>query len=104
MNTGVGGLSFLQGIFLTQESNQSLLHCRRILHQEVTAKSSAWKILLTFSDRCWTPHLRSPPGLSSSQGAQSVMPGAGLLDRHSAQGTPLWWVKSRCLEGGAQRC
>ena len=33
MNTGLGGLSFLQGTFLTQELNQSLLHCRRILHQ-----------------------------------------------------------------------
>ena len=32
-NTGVGSLSFLQGIFPTQESNQGLLHCRRILHQ-----------------------------------------------------------------------
>ena len=32
-NTGVGGLSLLQGIFLTQESNQSLLHCRQILYQ-----------------------------------------------------------------------
>ena len=28
--TGVGSLSFLQGIFLTQESNQSLLHYRWI--------------------------------------------------------------------------
>ena len=26
MNTGVGSLSLLQGIFLTQESNQGLLH------------------------------------------------------------------------------
>ena len=32
-NTGVGGLSLLQGIFLTQESNQSLLYCRWILYQ-----------------------------------------------------------------------
>ena len=32
-NTGVGGLSLLQGIFLTQESNQGLLHCRQILYQ-----------------------------------------------------------------------
>ena len=29
-NTGVGSLSLLQGIFLTQESNQGLLHCRQI--------------------------------------------------------------------------
>ena len=32
-NTGVGSLSLLQLIFLTQELNQGLLHCRRILHQ-----------------------------------------------------------------------
>ena len=31
--TGVGSLSLLQWIFLTQESNQSLLHCRWILYQ-----------------------------------------------------------------------
>ena len=29
-NTGVGSLSLLQGNFLTQESNQGLLHCRQI--------------------------------------------------------------------------
>ena len=32
-NTGVGSLSLLQCIFLTQESNQGLLHCRWILYQ-----------------------------------------------------------------------
>ena len=32
-NTGVGGLSLLQQIFLTQELNLVLLHCRWILHQ-----------------------------------------------------------------------
>ena len=32
-NTGVCSLSLLQQIFLTQESNWSLLHCRRILYQ-----------------------------------------------------------------------
>ena len=30
-NTGVGGLSLLQGIFPTQGSNPGLLHCRQIL-------------------------------------------------------------------------
>ena len=30
---GVGSLFLLQGIFPTQESNQGLLHCRRILYQ-----------------------------------------------------------------------
>ena len=32
-NTGVGKLSFLQGIFPTQRSNPGLLHCRQILYQ-----------------------------------------------------------------------
>ena len=32
-NTGVGNLSLLQRIFLTQELNQGLLHCRQILYQ-----------------------------------------------------------------------
>ena len=32
-NTGVGSLSLPRGIFLTQESNWGLLHCRQILHQ-----------------------------------------------------------------------
>ena len=31
-NTGVGSHSLLQGIFLTQESNPGLLHCRQILY------------------------------------------------------------------------
>ena len=32
-NTGVGSLSLLQGIFLTQGWNPGLLHCRQILYQ-----------------------------------------------------------------------
>ena len=32
-NTGVGGLSLLQRIFLTQELNRCVLHCRWILYQ-----------------------------------------------------------------------
>ena len=32
-NTGVGSLSLLQRIFLTQESNWHLLHCRKSLYQ-----------------------------------------------------------------------
>ena len=32
-NTGVGSLSFFQGIFPTQGSNPGLLHCRQIFYQ-----------------------------------------------------------------------
>ena len=32
MNAGVGSLSLLQGVFLTQELNRGLLQCRQILY------------------------------------------------------------------------
>ena len=49
-NTGVGSLSFLQGIFPTQESNQGLLHCRQILYQLSYEGnlSSIWEALKCF--------------------------------------------------------
>ena len=33
MNTGVGSLPILQGVFLTQELNKGVLHCKQILYQ-----------------------------------------------------------------------
>ena len=45
-NAEVGSHSLLQGIFLTQGLNQSLLHCRQILYQlsqrEAHGKGAAW--------------------------------------------------------------
>ena len=38
-NTGVDSLSLLQQVFPTQESNQVLLHCRRILYQLATREA-----------------------------------------------------------------
>ena len=38
-NTGVGGLSLLQGIFPTRELNRSLLHYRQILYQLIYEQS-----------------------------------------------------------------
>ena len=59
-NTGVGSLSLLQGIFQTQESNQGLLHCRRILYQLRYQGS----LLGTKSASCkpWVLLPRRPPG------------------------------------------
>ena len=45
-NTGVGSLSLLQGIFLTQGSNPGLPHCRRILYQLSHKGSSLQKATL----------------------------------------------------------
>ena len=50
-NTGVGSLSFLQGIFPTQGSNPGLLHCRQILYQlshKGSPKRSLWEFLVFF--------------------------------------------------------
>ena len=43
-NAGVGSLSFLQGIFLTQELNRGHLHCRWILYQ-LRYQGSTWKVI-----------------------------------------------------------
>ena len=52
-NTGVGTLTLLQRIFLTQELNQGLLHCRQILYQLSYKGSLYWffikQALLLFS-------------------------------------------------------
>ena len=43
-NTAVGNLSLLQRIFLTQESNQGLLHCRWILYRLIFQGSPQMKV------------------------------------------------------------
>ena len=44
-NTGMGSLSLLQQIFMTQESNQGHLHCRQILYQ-LSYEGSLWYVFL----------------------------------------------------------
>ena len=64
-NTGVGSLPLLQGIFLTQESNQGLLHCRWIPCQLSYQGSPEWG-----------PGLRFP--LSSSPSSTNVFRASAL--------------------------
>ena len=45
MITGVGSLSLLQGIFLTQEWSQGLLHCTWILYQLGYQGSPKWTLM-----------------------------------------------------------
>ena len=47
LDTGVGSLSLLQGIFPTQGSNSGLPHCRQILYQLSYQRSPLNKKLLT---------------------------------------------------------
>ena len=53
-NTGVDSVSLLQGIFLTQESNQSLLHCRWIIYQLCYEESpiQLWRVRYIYPTMC----------------------------------------------------
>ena len=42
-NIGVGSLSLLQQIFLTQELNWGILHCRQIIYQ-LSYEGSPWRV------------------------------------------------------------
>ena len=75
MNTGVGSLFLLQGIFPTQESNQGLLHCRQILSQLSYQGSPERTITLGFP-----VHLECPP-----------------RDQHIYQPNKLQLTTQRCL-------
>ena len=50
-NPGVGSLSLLQWIFLTQDLNQSLLHCRWILYQ-LSYQGSLWFLRQDENSHC----------------------------------------------------
>ena len=48
-NTGVGSLALLQGIFLTQELNQSLLHCGEGNGNSLHGVAKSWTRLSDFT-------------------------------------------------------
>ena len=94
MNTGVCSLSFLQGIFLTQELNWGLLHCRQILYQlsyqgspekfhSVQLLSRIWLFVTPWTEACQaSPSItisRSPP---KPVYTESVMPSNHLILCH----------------------
>ena len=56
MNTGVGSLSFLQGIFPTQELNQGFLCCMRIHYQLSHQGNPPKKRLWLNINRLWYMH------------------------------------------------
>ena len=68
MNTGLGSLSRLQGIFLDQESNQSLLHCRWVLYQGFPGGSDSK------ASACNAGNPGSIPGLGRSPGEGNSNP------------------------------
>ena len=80
-NTGVGSLSLLQQIFLTQESNWGLLHCRQILYQ-LSYQGSPGRDLLHRSDQ--TPLLnhkakKTPEVKGTYPSPLSIIPPSSVL-------------------------
>ena len=91
-NTGVSSLSLLQGIFLTQESNQGLPHCRWILYQlsyQGSPRILEWVAYL-FSSRSSQP--RNQTGVSCIAGRFFT----SWATRESP-GSRKWWIKPRAL-------
>ena len=91
-NTGVGSLALLQWISPTQELNQGLLHCRRILYQLSYQGSPLVPLLLHHFSRgrlCVTPEMaahQSPPSLGfSRQEHWSGLPLAGRFKQQNHQ-------------------
>ena len=102
-NTGVGSLSLLQQVFPTQESNQGLLHCRRILYQLTYQGILSWWVM---SNSLWPYGLFCPwdfPDKNTIVGCHFLLQGIFLtqgLNLHllhwqtdslllSHQGTPI---------------
>ena len=52
-----GGSSLLQRIFLTQESNQGLLHCRWILYHWATGEAENTVVIILYASGSWTTWL-----------------------------------------------
>ena len=124
-NTGVGSLCLLQQIFPTQESNQGLLHCRRILYQlsyqgslkfESESESPSVVSNSLRPHRLYSP--RNSPGQNTGVGSLSLLQGIvptqgsnpGLLDcmrivyQLSHKGSPriVEWVADPFSRGSSQ--
>ena len=65
-NSGVGSLSLLQGIFLTQGSNPSLSHCRCILYQLSHKGSPRILEWVAYSFSSGSSRLRNQTGIEIS--------------------------------------
>ena len=71
MNTGLGSLCLLQGIFLTQESNQGLLHYRQILYHFRHQFSSVQSLSRVRLFKPHEPQDAMPPCPSPTPGVHS---------------------------------
>ena len=94
-NTGLGSHSLLQGIFLTQGLNPSILYCRQILSSWVTREAQEY----------WSELPCPPPGDLPSPGIEPRSPSLPvILYQLSHQGSPrvLEWVAYHFSRGSFQ--
>ena len=80
-NTGVGSLSLLQWIFLSQVSNWGLLHCRRILYQLSYQGSPYFDKSCTLGGFPGRPVVKTWP---SYAGGACLIPGCGTKIPHAS--------------------
>ena len=101
-NTGVGSLSLLQWIFLTQESNQGLLLCRQILYQ-LSCQGSMYAHIYIYIHVHINAHIcvcvLSFSGISNSCNPWTVACQAPLSMQFSRQE---YWVATSYFRGSSQ--
>ena len=99
-NTGLGSLSFLQGIFPTQGSNPGLPHCRWILYQ-LNHKGSPKGIIIVLHQIASQVVLvvKNPPANAGDTGDMGSIPVSGRSPGEG-NGNPL---QCSCLENSMGR-
>ena len=110
-NYGVDSLSFLQGIFLTQELNMGFLHCRQILYISWATKEAHKKGYniynrLYTSRNCHTDTEPDPVGLLGTR--PFCVPLFDYrkqlsLSFHELPWVPVGWGKQLLIRGGGAR-
>ena len=105
-NTEVGSQSLLQGIFLTQGSNLSLLHCRQILYH-LSHEGGPDNLIKTWGQTCllWQNKLNTRHG--TQRGSVRLLD-QGRLQRQNdiwqqLRGKSWWWRKQKPLKSKAGR-
>ena len=78
-NTLVGCHSFLQGLFPTQGSNPSLLHCRQILYYQSYQRSKSQETWKSRVEKMEMSLSTSVAGISSSQASRAEWLVSGVL-------------------------
>ena len=95
-NTGVGSHFLLQGIFLTQGSNPSLLHCRWILYHlshQGSPRILEW-VAYPFSSGSSQPQDQTGVSCIAGDSSPVQLPGKPFILSTAQQNTPMHFLSS----------